>query len=388
MRLAELTRRSGVPRSTIKFYIREGLLPAGDPQGRNQATLRPAPPRAARADPRAARGGGPAARRDHARRAAARPGARAGLGRGGRPGRRGAARDLRAARSASSAARSAPSSTTLRAEVREFVRRLPWTTDDEAHYFVDEIADALLQVRRYLYPDFPGRRARPLRARGVAALRARVRRGARRRARARARARRRHRRAHASRDPVHRSLRPHLRRAAPLRERDALDPDRRGPRGAAGGVRLSTQQPGYELLADAGAAAAELTTDEQRGVAPAAAAGTSCASSAHALAVDVAHHRLVEARAGRPSACPSRRGTRSASSVAKCMKKRWLKGTRPRLAHARARAGCARPRAAPRGWRGSRLDRAPTAQERQQRQPGSPRGGAGSGRPRRAGRRR
>jgi DNA-binding transcriptional MerR regulator len=37
MRLAELVRRSGVPRYTIKFYIRSGLLPAGDPEGRNQA---------------------------------------------------------------------------------------------------------------------------------------------------------------------------------------------------------------------------------------------------------------------------------------------------------------------------------------------------------------
>ena len=31
---------------------------------------------------------------------------------------------------------------------------LPWTTGEEGHYFVEEIADALLQVRRYLYPDF------------------------------------------------------------------------------------------------------------------------------------------------------------------------------------------------------------------------------------------
>ena len=38
MRLAELSRRSGASRSTVKFYIREGLLPAGNPQARNQAT--------------------------------------------------------------------------------------------------------------------------------------------------------------------------------------------------------------------------------------------------------------------------------------------------------------------------------------------------------------
>ena len=42
MRLAELSRRSGVPRSTIKFYIREGILPQGEPgASRNQATYEP-----------------------------------------------------------------------------------------------------------------------------------------------------------------------------------------------------------------------------------------------------------------------------------------------------------------------------------------------------------
>ena len=37
MRISELGRRSGVPVTTIKFYIREGLLPAGAPSQRNQA---------------------------------------------------------------------------------------------------------------------------------------------------------------------------------------------------------------------------------------------------------------------------------------------------------------------------------------------------------------
>src|SRR4029453_2271213 len=41
MRVAELVRRSRVPRSTIKFYIRSGLLPAGGPAGRNQASYGP-----------------------------------------------------------------------------------------------------------------------------------------------------------------------------------------------------------------------------------------------------------------------------------------------------------------------------------------------------------
>ena len=37
MRIAELSRRAGVPVPTIKFYLREGLLPPGEPTGRNQA---------------------------------------------------------------------------------------------------------------------------------------------------------------------------------------------------------------------------------------------------------------------------------------------------------------------------------------------------------------
>ena len=37
MRIAELSRRSGVSVPTIKFYLREGLLPAGSSTGPNQA---------------------------------------------------------------------------------------------------------------------------------------------------------------------------------------------------------------------------------------------------------------------------------------------------------------------------------------------------------------
>jgi DNA-binding transcriptional MerR regulator len=38
MRIGELSRRAGVPVPTIKFYLREGLLPPGEPAGRNQAS--------------------------------------------------------------------------------------------------------------------------------------------------------------------------------------------------------------------------------------------------------------------------------------------------------------------------------------------------------------
>lgn len=37
MRIGELSRRSGVPVPTIKFYVREGLVPAGDRTKANQA---------------------------------------------------------------------------------------------------------------------------------------------------------------------------------------------------------------------------------------------------------------------------------------------------------------------------------------------------------------
>ena len=37
MRMAELSRRSGVPTGTIKYYLREGLVPPGQTTARNQA---------------------------------------------------------------------------------------------------------------------------------------------------------------------------------------------------------------------------------------------------------------------------------------------------------------------------------------------------------------
>jgi DNA-binding transcriptional MerR regulator len=37
MRIAELSRRAAVPTPTLKYYLREGLLPAGDRTGPNQA---------------------------------------------------------------------------------------------------------------------------------------------------------------------------------------------------------------------------------------------------------------------------------------------------------------------------------------------------------------
>ncbi len=154
MRLAELVRRSGVPRSTIKFYLRAGLLPAGEPTGRNQSVYgaahleRLALIRALREVAELPLGviervaGELDECAAHAWQTDADP-----IGEALRaiyaPPKRRLGRKQRAEQRA------------LRAEVRAFVAALPWTTGAESHYFVDEIADALLQVRRYLYPDYP-----------------------------------------------------------------------------------------------------------------------------------------------------------------------------------------------------------------------------------------
>ena len=40
MRISELSTASGVPVPTLKFYLREGLLPPGDAIAVNQARIR------------------------------------------------------------------------------------------------------------------------------------------------------------------------------------------------------------------------------------------------------------------------------------------------------------------------------------------------------------
>jgi DNA-binding transcriptional MerR regulator len=154
MRVSELSRRSGVPLSTIKFYLREGVLPPGEPQARNQASYderhveRLALIRALRevaglpleaiarvtaeldrvfaegwesdADPVG-----------EALRAIRPPVARV----------RGPAERKQLAK--------------LRDEVRVFLRGLDWTLGEERHFFADEIAEALLEIRRTLFPDYP-----------------------------------------------------------------------------------------------------------------------------------------------------------------------------------------------------------------------------------------
>src|SRR5262245_10944138 len=148
MRLAELSQRAGVPRSTIKFYLREGLLQAGAASARNQASYGA----------------------QHVERLALIRALRevaelpldavakvtAELDRGWKGDPIGEAmRAMHTLPSRGLLPEDAPELRTLTAEVREFMRALPWTVDDgEGHYFADEIAAALLLVRRYLYPDY------------------------------------------------------------------------------------------------------------------------------------------------------------------------------------------------------------------------------------------
>jgi DNA-binding transcriptional MerR regulator len=156
VRLAELSRRSGVPRTTIKFYIREGLLPPGAPLARNQADYGPSHLERLRLI---------AALREVAGLPMSAVGrVTAELDRGwddGDPVGE-ALVALYAPRPRERSADEAAELEALRAEVRDFQRGLAWTTDDARHWFSDEIAEALLQVRRYLYPGYPVAALAPL----------------------------------------------------------------------------------------------------------------------------------------------------------------------------------------------------------------------------------
>lgn len=158
MRLGELSARSGVPRSTIKFYIREGMLPAGEAHARNQATY--GPHHLERLELiRALRevAGLPieviarvTAELDRGWEEGADPVGEALLAIYQPP-----PRERSKAEQAQLAA--------LRDEVRAFLRKLDWTTPEgERHFFADEIAAALLDVRRYLFPDYSAAELEPL----------------------------------------------------------------------------------------------------------------------------------------------------------------------------------------------------------------------------------
>jgi DNA-binding transcriptional MerR regulator len=149
MRLAELSQRAGISRSTIKLYLREGLLPAGTAHAKNQASYdshhveRLALIRALREVAELPLG------------AIAKVTAELDRGWKGDP----VGEAIRATHTLPSRAAAPTDAAELRrltAEVHEFMRALPWTVDDaEGKFFADEIAAAILLVRRHLYPDYP-----------------------------------------------------------------------------------------------------------------------------------------------------------------------------------------------------------------------------------------
>jgi DNA-binding transcriptional MerR regulator len=148
MRLAELSRTTGVPRSTIKFYLREGLLPSGEAQARNQALY--GPRHVERLELIRA-----------LREVAGLPLEVVGritreLDRGWEGDPFGEAMRAVDARAGRKAARPAGSElAALRTEVARVLDALPWSVDDPRHAHVDEIAEALFEVRRHLFPDYP-----------------------------------------------------------------------------------------------------------------------------------------------------------------------------------------------------------------------------------------
>lgn len=154
MRISELSRRSGVPVSSIKFYLREGVLPAGTPLARNQADYgerhleRLALIRALREVAALAFEGIARVTRELDRALAEGWDTRADpVGE--------ALRAIHAPPPRERGAAERAEHEKLRAEVRALLRGLSWTTGEERHFFADEIADALVQVRRYLFPDYP-----------------------------------------------------------------------------------------------------------------------------------------------------------------------------------------------------------------------------------------
>jgi DNA-binding transcriptional MerR regulator len=157
VRLAELSRRSGVARSTIKFYLREGLLPAGTPQGRNQALYEERHLERLRLI-RALREVAGLSLEVVGRVASE-------LDRAHTQGWNSDADPIgeawRAMYAPPARARSPEAQADyekVRAEVVELMRKLPWTLCQdhvENYYFADELADALVEIRRYLYPDYP-----------------------------------------------------------------------------------------------------------------------------------------------------------------------------------------------------------------------------------------
>jgi DNA-binding transcriptional MerR regulator len=149
MRVKELSERAGIPLSTIKYYIREGLLPAGARSAPNQASYdeshvnRLALIRALREV------GGVAV--DVVREVlAAVDDVDSGvdpveIALMRRPGLRLATDEVQGE----------PEHERALEEAREFMRGLSWSTGDWGEGYIHMIADAVYRLRLHLWPDYP-----------------------------------------------------------------------------------------------------------------------------------------------------------------------------------------------------------------------------------------
>lgn len=154
MKIAELSRRSGVPTSSIKFYLRRGLLPAGAPTAHNQADYGDRHLERL-ALIRALREVAQLPLESIARVTAELDRALAG---GWKSGADPIGLALRAIHAPPARARSPEESAELarlRDEIDGLLRGLPWMLPDQGPVFAEEIAESLLDVRRSLYPDYP-----------------------------------------------------------------------------------------------------------------------------------------------------------------------------------------------------------------------------------------
>lgn len=148
MRISELSRRSGVPISSIKYYIRERLLAPGERHGPNQAEYDER--HLDRLDLiRALRevGGLSVEVTRLVLESIEGPGTEA--------------HPLDLALEAIYARGTTPDEATddeyarARDEVRSFLSDLPWTIDDDENVYEREIVDALVKIRRFAWADYP-----------------------------------------------------------------------------------------------------------------------------------------------------------------------------------------------------------------------------------------
>lgn len=160
MKISELSSRSGVPTSSIKFYLRGGLLPAGLPTAHNQADY---------GDRHLERLALIRALREVARlplEQIARVTAELdrALAEGWTSDADPIGLALRAVHAAPAREHGDDEQAELvqlRDEVEALLRDLPWILPSESRSFADEIASLLVDVRRYLYPDYPAAKLLP-----------------------------------------------------------------------------------------------------------------------------------------------------------------------------------------------------------------------------------